>query len=125
MNVKKYVESVLKTKSPHYNPENIHPDLVHSVLGLVTEAGELADIIKRAYFYGKGPESVDRDHIVEELGDLMWYLALASAHLDVPIEDIMAKNIAKLKARYNNKWTQDAALNRNLEAEASALKGEA
>lgn len=122
MNVKKYVESVLKTKSPHYSPENVHPDLVHAVLGLVTESAELADIIKRAYFYGKGPESVDKDHIVEEFSDICYYLALGLNIMGTSFEEVMDMNISKLKKRYPDGFSTDKAFNRNLELEKEVFK---
>lgn len=113
----------MRTKSSHFNPENISVDLVHATLGLVTEAGELADVVKRAYFYGKGPESVDKNHIIEEAGDLFWYLGLLCSSCDISFEEVWAKNIAKLKARYPNKFNTQDAYNRDTKKEMEALKG--
>lgn len=121
MTSKEYVKNVLYTKSTYFNPENIDVDSVHAILGLVTEAGELADVVKRAYFYGKGPESVDRNHIIEEAGDLFWYLALLCNACNISFEEVWAKNIAKLKARYPNKFSTEQAYNRDTEKEREAL----
>jgi len=93
-------------------------DLEHGVMGLVTEAGELTDAFKRHRFYGK---ELDIDNIREELGDLLWYLALAAHGTGLSLGAIADMNIRKLKARYPEGFTQEAALNRDIEAEQEAM----
>lgn len=94
-------------------------DLTHAILGLVTEAGELADQLKRRHAYGK---EVDRVNLVEEAGDLLWYLALIARALGTDLETIGRTNVEKLRARYPGMFTAEAALNRDLEAERKALE---
>lgn len=100
--------------------ENIR--LLHALLGLCSEVGEFADQLKKHIFYGK---PLDKVNLSEESGDLLWYLALAS---NVPgmrsIGDNMETNIAKLKARYGDKFSEYAANNRNLIKERQILEGE-
>lgn len=125
MNTKEYVKNALKTESVNFAaiaqrlgaPENIR--LLHAAIGLATEAGEIQDQLKKAIFYGK---PLDKVNLEEELGDLFWYIAIMSDALGVPFENIMEKNIAKLKARYGDKFTETAALERNLEAEREILE---
>jgi hypothetical protein len=59
---------------------------------------------------------------MEETGDCLWYLALMARALGVGLETIADRNIAKLAARYPGKFTQAAALERNLEAERKTLE---
>lgn len=99
------------------DPTNLR--LLHAAIGLCTETGELQDALKKSIFYGK---PLDRTNLAEELGDVMWYIAIACDALGVSLEGVMEKNIAKLKARYGDKFTQHAALNRNLEAERTILE---
>jgi NTP pyrophosphatase (non-canonical NTP hydrolase) len=95
--------------------------LVHSMIGLATEAGEIQDMMKKHLFYGK---EIDRTNLVEELGDVMWYVGLACSELGVTLDEVMAKNNDKLAARYGDVFTEEAALNRNLKKEREILEGE-
>ncbi len=96
-------------------------DLLHGAMGLCTETGELQDTVKKYVFYGK---ELDRVNIEEELGDIFWYCAIICKSLDLDFQTIMEKNIAKLKKRYPEKFTEDKALNRDLEAERKVLENE-
>lgn len=91
-------------------------DLAHASLGLVTETGEFTTEVKRAVIYGKEISEEMRQHMVEELGDIMWYIALAATHLDTTLSTIAKQNVAKLAERFPDKYTDQAA-------EARADKG--
>ena len=93
--------------------------LVHAMIGMVTEAGEFQDMMKKHLMYGK---EIDRTNLVEELGDIMWYVGLACSELGVSLDEVMAINNAKLAARYGDVFTE-AALNRDLETERKILEG--
>jgi NTP pyrophosphatase (non-canonical NTP hydrolase) len=80
-------------------------------LGLCGEAGEVADIVKKWMFQG---HPLDYAKLREELGDVMWYLALACELMDVGLVDIAAMNITKLKARYPNGFSAEASVNRQV-----------
>jgi NTP pyrophosphatase (non-canonical NTP hydrolase) len=94
--------------------------LLHSSLGITTEAGELADAIKKHVIYGS---AVDEDNIVEELGDLLWYVTLACNTVGVTLEEVMEANTRKLRARYGAVFAEEKAVNRNVEIETAALLG--
>ena len=89
------------------NPSDILPmtednaDLVHAVLGIAGEAGELVDAIKKVVIYG---QVIDLENVVEELGDLEFYLEGLRQRLAVSRELCLEYNIKKLltgeKARY-------------------------
>ena len=71
--------------------------LIHAALGVTGEAGEFADAVKRVAIYEGVP---DRANMVEELGDLLWYIAYACEVLGEPLEIVARDNIEKLKKRY-------------------------
>lgn len=93
--------------------------LLHSVLGLMTETGEFADALKRHIVYGT---ELDKLNLVEEHGDRSWYDNLFLAAVQSSWEESWTKNIAKLKARFGDKFAASAALNRDLDAERRALE---
>ena len=98
---------------------NILDDL-HMILGMQTEVAEIADVYKKCIAYKKPRDFVN---IKEELGDAMWYIAnLCNMH-GWDLRDILDTNIAKLEARYPEKFTEEQALNRNLSVERQILEG--
>ena len=98
--------------------------LLHAMLGLCTETGELQDIIKRALFYG-GPvhSNVIRANIIEECGDIEWYLALIYRTLDISQADVQTLNLTKLQKRYPNKFSTEDAFDRDIVAEQETFDG--
>lgn len=110
---KKYIEECKRTESTEmfssYAREREFERLIHCALGITTEASEFADIIKKAVFYGK---EIDIEHLKKELGDSLWYIAIACDVIGTDFEELMALNIEKLKARYPEKWTAENAINR-------------
>lgn len=66
-------------------------------LGLAGEAGEVADLIKKIAFHG---HPLDRDKLMDEMGDVLWYLALAAEVLGMSLDEIANRNIDKLWERY-------------------------
>lgn len=70
-----------------------------AIAGIAGEAGEIADVWKKIKFHGKSFEE-KREDLLSELGDMYWYLAQASMALNVPMEEIIAGNVKKLKARH-------------------------
>lgn len=66
-------------------------------LGLCGESGEVADILKKHLLKSK---ELDVEHLKEELGDVLWYLAEACECFDFTLEDIAKANIEKLKKRH-------------------------
>lgn len=84
--------------------------LLNGVMGLNGEAGECIDIMKKHIFQG---HELDREHMIEELGDVAWYLAVACEGIGVSLEEIMRGNIDKLKARYPEGFDKARSINRN------------
>jgi NTP pyrophosphatase (non-canonical NTP hydrolase) len=92
---------------------------LHALMGLATEVGELTDAYKRWVIYGK---DIDYTNVREEVGDLLWYLALLLDDMGCTFEECMEANIAKLRARFPERFTEGQALERDLGAERSALR---
>lgn len=95
------------------------PEILHAVMGMVTETGEMMDALKKYLIYGK---PIDVTNLAEESGDLEWYQALLLRTIKIRYEQVMAINIAKLQARYPAKFTEENALNRDLDAERAILE---
>lgn len=94
MTITEYQNLAMRTLNPQLDRKDV---LINSVMGLCGESGEAIDIVKK--WLAQGHE-LDRERLVQELGDVAWYLAEAATALDVPLEQIFAGNIAKLKNRY-------------------------
>ena len=77
--------------------EAINQPLLNAALGLAGESGEFADIIKKHLFQG---HDLDKEHLKEELGDILWYIAEACKGLDITLEEVATGNIEKLHQRF-------------------------
>lgn len=84
-------------------------DMLHMAVGISGEAGELLDAIKKATIYKK---PIDRDNVVEELGDLEFYMEGLRQNLGITREETLAQNIAKLSVRYADGYSDQAAQQR-------------
>ena len=107
----------------HVRLASADPDmmmLLHAAVGIASEAGELQDALKKHIFYGR---EFDWTNAVEEVGDLLWYAALACEALGTTMEYVMEFNIAKLKVRYPEKFEAQRSIERDLAAERAALEG--
>jgi len=74
--------------------------LTTAAVGLSAESGEFLEIIKKMVFQGKPWNSDNREHLIIELGDVMWYVAQACMALDVSFDDVVRGNVKKLEKRY-------------------------
>lgn len=80
-----------------------------AALGLTGEAGEFADGIKKIVRRG---HCVSKEKLIEELGDVLWYVAEAASAIGVNLSDVAAQNIAKLQKRYPDGFSEEASRNR-------------
>ena len=78
---------------------NIHR-LLTAAVGISAEGGEFMEIVKKMVFQGKPWNDDNREHLIIELGDVLWYVMQACMALDVTIEEVVAGNVDKLKKRY-------------------------
>jgi NTP pyrophosphatase (non-canonical NTP hydrolase) len=68
-------------------------------LGLAGEAGSVLTILKKLIRDGDGFGSF-KENLKEELGDVLWYVAVIASHYDLPLEEIAASNLLKVRDRY-------------------------
>jgi len=88
-------------------------------LGMQTEAAEISDVFKKKLAYNK---DIDWVNVKEEIGDLMWYIMNLCTFNNFDLEEILQTNIDKLRVRFPEKFTEENALNRNLEQERKTLE---
>ena len=74
--------------------------LLTAAVGISAEGGEFMEIVKKMVFQGKPWNDDNREHLIIELGDVLWYVAQACMALEVPFDDVVAGNVEKLKKRY-------------------------
>lgn len=103
-----YHTQAMRTEGNHKQTRN--EKLTNAALGLAGEAGEIADHLKKAFFHEHG---LDHDHLIDELGDVLWYIVQACDALDVPLSQVMQRNIDKLRKRYPTGFSSEASINRN------------
>lgn len=100
--------------------KNEEVDLFHAILGMVSEVGEICENVLHSYAHGK---KIDKNNLSEEIGDLLWYIALFLRYTGSDFETEFNRNIEKLKKRFPDKFTIDNALNRNIEKEQEVFNG--
>ena len=89
-------------------PKECHE--MHMILGIAGESGELVDAIKKYVIYRK---PIDIGHVIEEMGDLEFYLEGLRQSLWIDRDDVLNANIKKLKTRHGDfKYSDQAAINR-------------
>jgi len=120
---KNYVENAVRTESDFSNALKrftpLKVRLLHAGMGMCTEAGEFVDQLKKHLFYGT---EIDLVNLSEEIGDVMWYCALVMETLGISFDEVLTKNIIKLKQRYPGRFNENGAINRDLEKERELLE---
>ncbi|MGC8801601.1 MAG: nucleotide pyrophosphohydrolase [Chloroflexus aggregans] len=107
MNADEYQQLALRTLAAGLNRQE---RLTNAALGLTGEAGEVADTVKKHLFHG---HPLDREAMMKELGDVLWYAALACDALDTSLSTVMAANIEKLRRRYPEGFSSERSQQRN------------
>ena len=95
MDFNEYEKRALETRVPEA------AGIVYSALGLTGEVGEVADKVKKSIRdCGGGLNNEDKNALLKELGDVLWYLTALINDLDLSLDSVMTKNVEKLKERY-------------------------
>ncbi len=94
MTMNDYMRKALATATSHTDEND---RLINACLGLAGESGEFCDLVKKAMYHKR---EVSKDQPIRELGDVLWYVALAASALGVDLETVAETNLAKLAARY-------------------------
>ena len=106
MEANKYQELAMVTLNKELTKKDM---LINGVMGMNGESGEVIDLVKKHLFHG---HDLDKDKLVKELGDVLWYIAEVCTSLDVSLNEVMEKNIEKLTKRYQNGFSKEASINR-------------
>lgn len=91
------------------NANTISGKIENGILGLCGETGEIADIWKKYLHQG---HELDKAHMIEELGDVLWYCAELAAGLGVGLAEVAERNVEKLRARYPDGFDAERSRNR-------------
>ena len=94
MTANEYQKLAMTTLNPALSKKDV---LINGVMGLCGESGEAIDIVKKHLAQG---HPLDREKLIKELGDIAWYLAETATALDVSLEEVLERNIQKLRQRY-------------------------
>jgi NTP pyrophosphatase (non-canonical NTP hydrolase) len=90
--------------------------LLTAAVGINAEGGEFMEIVKKMVFQGKPYNQDNKEHLIIELGDIMWYVAQACMALEVSLDDVVVRNVQKLLKRYPE-GTFDAYFSENRAAD--------
>lgn len=101
----KYQQYALRTSSHGSSGDMV----LNGVMGLNGEAGECIDIVKKHLFQG---HPLDTDKLIDELGDVLWYVAITAAAIGCELNDVMQHNIDKLRKRYPDGFNAERSINR-------------
>lgn len=93
--------------------------LENGVMGLNGEAGECIDIVKKWHYQG---HELDTKKLKDELGDVLWYVAITAAGIGAELNDIMQHNIDKLRKRYPDGFDVERSIHR--EGESGGERGD-
>ena len=83
--------------------------LLNGVMGLNGEAGEVIDLMKKALYQG---HELKKEDMVQELGDVLWYLALCAETMGTTLEEIANANVVKLVKRYPDGFSNKDSIER-------------
>lgn len=84
--------------------------LLNGVMGLCGEAGECIDVVKKHLFQG---HELDKDKLIDEAGDCLWYLAAVASGLGIGLGEIASHNVEKLRKRYPDGFDTTRSVNRD------------
>jgi len=108
MDMTEYERAVART-SP--NGRATRDDLLLGAVGLAGESGEVADVVKKHVFHG---HELDRTRALEELGDILWYVAFTARTLGSSLSAVADANVRKLAARYPEGFSEKASRDRTV-----------
>lgn len=88
--------------------------LIHGLLGISAEAGELWSLVQKVFWYNKSMTAEEfKAQVALEIGDVLWYAAETCSALGLDLGEVMEANITKLRKRYPEKYTDFHAAEEN------------
>ena len=106
MNIKDYQKLSTRTINTNLTHKENVSNMVFGILG---EGGEVADQLKKNFFQN---HQLDKNHLKEEIGDLMWYIVNLATLYDFSMDDILQENYEKLQKRYKKGFSSEVCINR-------------
>lgn len=107
MNLDNYQNEVARTCGTTDRQETIKMSLI----GMLGEMGEISDPLKKHLYHG---HDLDLSKTSDEIGDLLWYLTTLVNSLGLSLDGIIRNNIAKLRARYPDGFSNERSINRTI-----------
>ena len=107
MKINEYQKEAMKSLNPSLNNDEV---LLNGVMGLCGESGEVIDILKK--YLSQGHE-LNKEKMIEELGDVAWYLAETAYALGVDLDTVLNNNLIKLSKRYPEGFNVEKSINRS------------
>ncbi len=107
MEIADYERAVARTAP---QGRDMRDDLLLGAVGLAGESGEVADLVKKHVFHG---HDLDSAHALEELGDILWYVAFTARTLGSSLSEVAAANVRKLETRYPDGFSEKASRERH------------
>lgn len=106
MDTNTYSKEAIKTA-----PENLDDNelQMNAVIGLVGESAEILDLYKKFKYQG---HPFDKEKVIDELGDTLWYANLLIKALSTTWEEVFDSNIKKLRSRYGEHFNSEKSINR-------------
>ena len=101
-----YEKEAVRTAPPAETPTDM---LLLGALGVAGESGEYADLIKKQLYHGHAP---DREKALDELGDILWYVAYAARSWMSDLGDVAYRNTMKLRRRYPDQFSSERSIHR-------------
>lgn len=113
MNPKEYQDFVQTTSGAYRELSSREGRVAAAALGLVGEAGETSEVIKKWLFH-RHPYNADA--LIKELGDVLWYVTELCSSTGINLEEVFQRNVDKLKTRYPDGWSSDNSIARRDES---------
>ncbi len=107
MEINEYQKEAMKSLNTSLNNDEV---LLNGVMGLCGESGEVIDILKKHLSQG---HELNKNKMIEELGDVAWYLAETAFALGIDLDTVLKINLEKLKKRYPDGFTVKDSINRD------------
>jgi len=109
MTINEYQKLAMTTLNKELSNEQT---LLNGCMGLCGESGEVIDLLKKHLSQG---HDLNKKKMIEEIGDVAWYIAEIAYALNVDLETVLTRNIEKLKKRYPEGFSVERSLNRENE----------
>jgi len=108
MTLEEYEQLAARTRNQSLTPEQ---RLLDAAAGLAEEAGEVLGLVRKHAFMA---HALDRARVTTELGDALWCLTAAAGAIGVSLEEVARANIAKLRKRYPDGYSDARSVDRDV-----------